>query len=152
MIMDLDAQRLSFCRTQLGMEHAIEPQENLQEQLRSCCEGHLPDVVIDATGSAGSMSNSFSLVAPAGRLVFVGLTTDAVSFHHPIFHRPEGTLLCSRNALPEDFRQIIGWIEEGRIDTSPWITHKIPFGEVAEQFPQIIRPEAQAIKAMIEVT
>ena len=134
------------------MEHAIEPQENLQEQLRSCCEGHLPDVVIDATGSAGSMSNSFSLIAPAGRLVFVGLTTDAVSFHHPIFHRPEGTLLCSRNALPEDFRQIIGWIEEGRIDTRPWITHKIPFSEVAEQFPQIIRPEAQAIKAIIEVT
>ena len=151
-IIDLDTQRLSFCRTQLGVEHAIEPQGNLQEQLRSCCEGHLPDVVIDATGSAGSMSNSFSLVAPTGRLVFVGLTTDAVSFHHPIFHRPEGTLLCSRNALPEDFRQIIGWIEEGRIDTSPWITHRIPFGEVAEQFPQIIRPEAQAIKAIIEVT
>ena len=151
-IVDLDPQRLAFCRTQLGVESAIEPEEELAEQLRSYGDGHLPDVVIDATGSAASMSTSFSLLAPAGRLVFVGLTTGEVSFRQPIFHRPEGTLLCSRNALPEDFRQIIGWIEEGRIDTSPWITHKIPFNKVAEQFPQIIRPEARAIKAMIEVS
>ncbi len=151
-VLDLDPQRLSFCQSQLGIAHAIEPQEDIHSQLRTYCEGRLPDVVIDATGSVASMSKSFSFIAPAGRLVFVGLTTDAVQFHHPIFHCPEGTLFCSRNALPEDFRQIIGWIEEGRIDTSPWITHKIPFGEVARQFPEIIRPEAKAIKAMIEVT
>ena len=151
-VLDLDAQRLAFCRDRLGIEHAILPEDDLVAQLKSYCEGHLPDVVIDATGSDASMSKSFSLVAPTGRLVFVGLTTGEVVFRHPVFHRPEGTLLCSRNALPDDFRKIINWIQEGRIDTSPWITHMIPFDEVAQQFPQIIRPEAKAIKAMIEVS
>ena len=151
-VVDLDTQRLAFCRDRLGIEHTLSPGEDLISQLKSCCAGHLPDVVIDATGSEASMSKSFSMVAPTGRLVFVGLTTGEVVFRHPVFHRPEGTLFCSRNALPDDFRKIIGWIEEGRIDTSVWITHKIPFREVAQQFPEIIRPEAKAIKAMIEVT
>ena len=151
-VLDLDAQRLGFCRDRLGIEHALAPNDDLVEQLKTCCEGHLPDVVIDATGSEISMSKSFSLIAPKGRLVFVGLTTGEVVFRHPVFHRPEGTLLCSRNALPDDFRQIIQWIESGRIDTEPWITHRIPFAEVADQFPQIIRPAARTIKAMIQVS
>ena len=151
-VLDLDEQRLAFCRDQLGIEHALTPHADLMDELKTCAEGHLPDVVIDATGSEQSMSESFAWVAPKGRLVFVGLTTGEVSFRHPVFHRPEGTLLCSRNALPEDFRQIIGSLEEGRIDTRPWITHHIPFAEVAEQFPQIIRPEARAIKAMIQIS
>ena len=151
-VLDLDTERLPFCRNQLGIEHTLLPHADLVDQLQTCCEGHLPDVVIDATGSEESMSRSFSWVAPKGRLVFVGLTTGEVVFRHPVFHRPEGTLVCSRNALPEDFRQIIGWIEEGRIDTRPWITHHIPFAEVAEQFPQIICPDARAIKAMIQVS
>ncbi|MDG2206332.1 MAG: zinc-binding alcohol dehydrogenase family protein [Pirellulales bacterium] len=151
-VLDLDEQRLAFCRDRLGIEHALAPNDDLVEQLKACCEGHLPDVVIDATGSEISMSKSFSLIAPKGRLVFVGLTTGEVVFRHPVFHRPEGTLLCSRNALPNDFRQIIRWIESGRIDTEPWITHRIPFAEVADQFPQIIRPAARTIKAMIQVS
>ncbi len=151
-VLDLDAQRLGFCRDRLGIEHALAPNDDLVEQLKTCCEGHLPDVVIDATGSEISMSKSFSLIAPKGRLVFVGLTTGEVVFRHPVFHRPEGTLLCSRNALPNDFRQIIQWIESGRIDTEPWITHRIPFAEVVDQFPQIIRPAARTIKAMIQVS
>ena len=151
-VLDLDEQRLAFCRDRLGIEHALAPNDDLVEQLKTCCEGHLPDVVIDATGSKISMSKSFSLIAPKGRLVFVGLTTGEVVFRHPVFHRPEGTLLCSRNALPNDFRQIIRWIESGRIDTEPWITHRIPFAEVADQFPQIIRPAARTIKAMIQVS
>ena len=151
-VLDLDAQRLGFCRDRLGIDHALAPNDDLVEQLKTCCEGHLPDVVIDATGSEISMSKSFSLIAPKGRLVFVGLTTGEVVFRHPVFHRPEGTLLCSRNALPDDFRQIIQWIESGRIDTEPWITHRIPFAEVADQFPQIIRPTARTIKAMIQVS
>ncbi len=60
--------------------------------------GNLPDVVIDATGSNISMTNSFGLVATMGRVVYVGITTSDITFKHPPFHRVEGTLLCSRNA------------------------------------------------------
>jgi alcohol dehydrogenase len=97
------------------------------------------------------MSAAFGLIAHGGRLVFVGITTDEVKFRHPVFHRPEGTLLCSRNALAQDFTQIIGLIEEGRIDTRPWITHRAAFDEVIDVFPSYTRPETGVIKAVVAV-
>ena len=108
-------------------------------------------MVIDATGNSGSMSNAFGLITHGGRLVFVGITTDEVKFRHPVFHKPEGTLLCSRNALPADFTRIIGLIEDGRIDTRPWITHRAAFDELIDVFPSYTRPETGVIKAVVEV-
>ena len=98
-----------------------------------------------------SLLAAFALIAHGGRLVFVGITTDEVKFRHPVFHRPEGTLLCSRNALPRDFTKIIKLIEEGTIDTGPGITHRTPFEQVIEVFPSFTQPETGVIKAVIEV-
>jgi threonine dehydrogenase-like Zn-dependent dehydrogenase len=97
------------------------------------------------------MSASFGLIAPGGRLVYVGITTDEVKFRHPVFHKTEGTLLCSRNALPGDFTRIIGLIEDGRIDTGPWITHRAAFEELPGVFPSYTRPETGVIKAVVAI-
>ena len=108
-------------------------------------------VFIDATGNSGSMSNAFGMIAHGGRLVFVGITLDEVKFKHVTFHRPEGTLLCSRNARTSDFGMIINLIEEGRINTGPWITHRAAFEEVIDVFPSYTRPETGVIKAVVTV-
>ncbi len=151
LLLDVNDQRLDFCRRAMGVTHTLKPSERLEQELRERTEGHLPDVVIDATGSSASMSNAFGLVAHTGRLVFVGITTDEVRFRHPVFHKPEGTLLCSRNALSRDFTRIIELIEAGRIDTNPWITHRTAFDEVIDVFPSFTRPETGVIKAVVEV-
>jgi len=150
-VLDKSTSRLDFARRVMRVEHTLQPTDALESQLRERCDGHLPDVVIDATGSSQSMSAAFGLVAPGGRLVFVGLTADEVRFRHPTFHRPEGTLLCSRNALPGDFTRIIGLIETGQIDTQPWITHRTSLVDLPEAFPSYLRPETAVVKAMVKV-
>ena len=77
--------------------------------------------------------------------------TIAARVRHAAFHKPEGTLLCSRNALSADFSRIISLIEEGRIDTRPWITHRAAFDELIDVFPSYTRPETGVIKAVVEV-
>jgi 2-desacetyl-2-hydroxyethyl bacteriochlorophyllide A dehydrogenase len=150
-VMDMNEQRLNFCRTRMGVKETISPSENLDQQLRDLTDGALPDIVIDATGNNKSMSSAFSYVAPTGKLVFVGITTGDVAFKHPIFHKPEGTLLCSRNALPADFIRIIQLIETGKIDTTPWITHRTNLDGLAGQFDSYLRPETGVVKAVVEV-
>jgi len=108
-------------------------------------------VVIDATGSNRSMSKAFGYITHGGRLVFVGITTEDVRFNHPVFHKPEGTLLCSRNALSADFARIIQLIEDGKIDTGPWITHRAAFEDIPRVFHSYTHPETGVIKAMVEV-
>jgi 2-desacetyl-2-hydroxyethyl bacteriochlorophyllide A dehydrogenase len=150
-VLDVNSQRLEFCRNVMGVHETIVASDHLDADLRRVTNGDLPDVVIDATGSNVSMSNAFGYVAPTGRLVYVGITTKDVTFKHPVFHKPEGTLLCSRNALPKDFTKIIGLIESGKIDTQPWITHRTNFDELAGVFDSYTKPETGVIKAVVEV-
>jgi alcohol dehydrogenase len=66
-------------------------------------------------------------------------------------HRREVSIMASRNALPPDFTRIIALIEEGKIDTVPWITHHAPFEGMIEAFPSWLKPETGVIKAVVEV-
>jgi len=150
-ILDMNEARLRFCKDKMGADVTVKLGDNVEKDLRDVTNGDLPDIVIDATGSNKSMSNAFGYVAPTGRLVYVGITTQEVTFKHTTFHKPEGTLLCSRNAVPADFTRIIKLIEEGTIDTKPWITHRTPFDQLIETFPSFTKPETGVIKAIIEV-
>jgi 2-desacetyl-2-hydroxyethyl bacteriochlorophyllide A dehydrogenase len=150
-MVDVNAGRLDFCRKVMGVRHTLQPGEKFEAELRELTDGHLPDVVIDATGHVGSMSAAFGLVTHGGRLVYVGITTDEVKFKHAVFHKCEGTLLCSRNALSKDFGNIIGLIEAGSIDTKPWITHRVNFEGLIDVFPSYTKPETGVIKAVVEI-
>jgi 2-desacetyl-2-hydroxyethyl bacteriochlorophyllide A dehydrogenase len=150
-VMDLSQPRLEFCTTKMGVHEAITPSDEVEKQLKDLTGGAGPDVVIDATGNGKSMSAAFGYIAPTGRLVFVGITQGEVTFKHPIFHKPEGTLLCSRNALPKDFGRIIRLIEEGKINTTPWITHRTTLEGLSGEFPGYLKPENGVIKAIVEV-
>lgn len=152
-VLDLNAQRLEFCRNQMGVSDTVLLKGDGSEldQVKQLTGGNLATIVIDATGNNKSMGNALHYVAHTGKLVFVGITTLEVSFPHPLMHRREMTLLASRNALPHDFRKIIELIEAGRIDTSPWITHRATFHDVIQRFPSYTKPETGVIKAMIEV-
>jgi alcohol dehydrogenase len=155
MVMDLNAQRLEFVQNRMGIAETIfsKGDGNELELLKQRTEGALANVVIDATGNPKSMSAALSCCAFTGRLVYVGITSAEVVFPHaPIMHRRELTLMGSRNALPPDFTRIIKLIEEGRIDTRPWITHQASFEQLSEQFPQWIRPDSGVIKAVVSIS
>lgn len=150
-VLDMNETRLRFCRDVMKVDQTIVLRDSVLDDLRAATDGNLPDVVIDATGHNGSMSNAFGYIAPTGRLVFVGITTQEVTFKHTTFHKPEGTLLCSRNALPRDFTRIIKLIEDGVIKTDPWITHRSTLDALPADFPAFTKPETGVIKAIVEV-
>jgi 2-desacetyl-2-hydroxyethyl bacteriochlorophyllide A dehydrogenase len=153
LVLDLNQQRLDFCKETMGVQHAVRLPGDGSEvtTLRDLTDGNLPTIVIDATGSNKSMSNALNYVAHTGKLVYVGITTDVISFPHPLLHAREMTIMGSRNALPADFTRIIDLIERGRIDTRPWITHRTPFDTLPEVFPSFTRPETGVIKAIVEL-
>jgi 2-desacetyl-2-hydroxyethyl bacteriochlorophyllide A dehydrogenase len=107
------------------------------------------DVVIDATGNLKAMEASFDLVRVCGTLVFVGLYQGRISFDDPAFNKKEMTIRASRNSA-DIFPKLIRLIEEGKIDTQPWITHRMPLAAVPESFPSLYE-ESDLVKAVIEV-
>ena len=154
-VMDINAARLEFCRRSMGIQHTVLLTQDGQEtdRLRACTtDGSLPEIVVDATGNHKSMSHALNYCGFAGRLVYVGITQQEVVFPHaPTMHRRELTLLASRNALSQDFSRIIRLIEQGSIDTRPWITHRTQFEDLPQIFPTYTDPESGVIKAIVEI-
>lgn len=152
-VMDMVQSRLDFCKRVYNVPHTIlfKNDGSEIEQMRQITSGDKYFVVTDATGSYHSMSSALQYVAHTGSLVYVGITTGEVSFTHPTLHKPEMSIKGSRNALPSDFTRIIGLIENGTINTEPWITHRTNFDDVIEEFESFTRPESGVIKAVIEL-
>ncbi|RYD48299.1 MAG: L-iditol 2-dehydrogenase, partial [Verrucomicrobiaceae bacterium] len=153
-VMDMVRSRLDFSSRNLGIRHTLlfAPDGSHLAELDKLTDGRLADVIIDATGNPQSMSTCFDYAAFTGRVVYVGITTSDLTFPHaPVFHRRELTLLASRNAMPEDFENIIQLIREGKINTTPWITHRISFDDVPAGFHQFADPALGTIKAIIDV-
>ena len=152
-VMDKLESRLEFCQTNYGIRNTIHATANGDsiEKADELTSGDKYAVVIDATGNSGSMANALNFLAPNGRLVFVGVTSSEIAFKHAEMHKPEATILASRNALPKDFSKIIGLIENGSINTAPWITHRVSFDKVPSEFGFLTKPDSRVIKAMIEI-
>lgn len=153
-VMDLNEQRLEFVRKKMSVSDTIlsNGDGSELETLKAMTGSNLAQVVIDATGSNKSMSHALTCCGFTGRLVYVGITQAELTFPHaPVLHRRELTIMGSRNALPPDFTRIIKLIEDGKIDTRPWITHQANFDELIAVFPSWLKPETGVIKALVRV-
>lgn len=153
-VMDISETRLAFVREKMGVPDILPVLGDQRdvEALAALTDGQLADLVIDATGSNRSMVRALDFATFAGRVVYVGITQQVLELPHaPVLHRRELTLLASRNALSRDFARIVALIEDGRIDTGPWITHHAAFEDVPAIFPSWLQPETGVIKAMVRL-
>lgn len=119
--------------------------------LRAHFGGRLPTVVIDATGNASSMQAALGLVAHGGRLVLVGHTKGNLSFHNPTLHTREVAVLGSRNATREDVGEVLAALRAGRVDPTPWITHRVSPDGLVRGLPGWTRPGSGVLKAVLEL-
>jgi 2-desacetyl-2-hydroxyethyl bacteriochlorophyllide A dehydrogenase len=150
--LDINNNRLQFCKDKLKVAHTVNAlSPNVTEQLMEITGGDMPTVVIDATGSLKAINNAFQYMAHGARYVLIGLQKGDISFSHPEFHKREATLMSSRNATRDDFEHVIGSMKKGEVDPTTYITHRVAFGRVKDEFENWINPANGVIKAMVEV-
>lgn len=150
--LDINEQRLRFCRDKLRIPHTINAlSANVVEQLSEVTNGDMPSVVIDATGSLKAINTAFRYMSHGGRYVLIGLQKGDISFSHPEFHKREGTLMSSRNATRQDFEHVVKCIKRKEIHPTAYITHRVDFDDVKNEFENWLNPENGVIKVIVEV-
>ncbi|HTE34233.1 MAG TPA: zinc-binding alcohol dehydrogenase family protein [Chryseolinea sp.] len=151
--LDINEQRLQFCKNKLQVPHVINPlSSDVTEQLRTITNGDMPTVVIDATGSLKAINTAFQYMAHGARYVLIGLQKGDITFGHPEFHKRESTLMSSRNATRPDFEQVINNLKSAEIKPTTYITHRVVFDQVNEQFEAWLNPASGVIKVMVDMT
>jgi 2-desacetyl-2-hydroxyethyl bacteriochlorophyllide A dehydrogenase len=150
--LDVNDMRLDFCKNELGVYATVNAiAENVTEKLLEITGGDMPTVVIDATGNLKAINNGINFLAHGGRYVLIGLQKEAFSFSHPEFHKRETTLMSSRNATIEDFEHVISSMQKGLVNPQTYITHRVGFDEVKDEFSSWLDPKNGVIKAMVSL-
>jgi 2-desacetyl-2-hydroxyethyl bacteriochlorophyllide A dehydrogenase len=149
--MDMNESRLQFCKAWAQVDHTVNVKDDPLKEVAEITGGDFPTVVLDATGNAKSMEQALSYVAHGGKLIYVGLVKSDITFHDPDFHKREMAIMGSRNAMREDFLEVIEQIRSGAIDTGSFITHRAPFTGMIGQYDQWLLPETGVIKAVVEL-
>jgi 2-desacetyl-2-hydroxyethyl bacteriochlorophyllide A dehydrogenase len=151
--LDINEARLLFCKNKLSVPHTVNAlARDVFEQIQEITNGEMPTVIIDATGNLKAINNAFQYMAHGGRYVLIGLQKGDIVFSHPEFHKREGTLMSSRNATREDFEHVISSIKKREVDPATYITHRVRFEDVKEEFGSWLDPANGVIKAMVEMT
>ena len=150
--LDINEQRLQFCKDKLQIAYTVNASEpDVIGQLKAITNGDMPTVVIDATGSLKAINNAFQYMAHGARYVLIGLQKGDLTFSHPEFHKREATLMSSRNATLRDFEQVITSLKKGEVKPTTYITHRLLFDKVKEEFEGLLIPGNGVIKAMVEM-
>jgi 2-desacetyl-2-hydroxyethyl bacteriochlorophyllide A dehydrogenase len=151
-VMDVNENRLDFCRKHLTPDYVINAKsKNADQEFADITSGDLASVVIDATGNIAAINDAFRYMSHGGKYVLVGLQKENITFSHPDFHKKEGTLLSSRNATKKDFEFVISNISQGLIDPLKFITHRVNFNELKTEFGNLLKPQSNVIKAIVEM-
>ena len=150
--LDINDVRLQFCKDKLKVDHTINAlSADVLEQLQQITNGDMPTVVIDATGNLKAINNAFQYMAHGARYVLIGLQKGEISFSHPEFHKREGTLMSSRNATRADFDHVTDSMKKGLVDPLTYITHRVSFDQIKDDFATWLKPETGVIKAMASI-
>ncbi|MCF0055886.1 zinc-binding alcohol dehydrogenase family protein [Dyadobacter sp. CY356] len=150
--LDVNDSRLAFSKDKIGVTHTINAlTENVAERLSQITNGDMPTIIIDATGNLRAINTAFAYLAHGGTYALIGLQKGEIIFSHPEFHKREATLMSSRNATRQDFEHVIDSMKKGLVDPTTYITHRVKFDEVADQFAGWLDPENGVIKAMVSV-
>jgi 2-desacetyl-2-hydroxyethyl bacteriochlorophyllide A dehydrogenase len=149
---DFNFKRLQFSFNNNLVDEIIHLDKNMSfDLLKENLKGNLPTIIFDATGNKDSMENCFNLAAQGSKVIYIGLFQGNIEFADPNFHKREITLMASRNSLPTDFKQIISLMEQGEINTEPWLTHRSSFDMLPDNFTNWLNPDEYVIKALVHM-
>jgi threonine dehydrogenase-like Zn-dependent dehydrogenase len=148
---DVDDAKLRIAR-EAGATHTINTRtESLHERLQELTGGLGPDVIIEAIGLPATFNAAVEEVAFTGRVVYIGYAKDLVSYETRLFVQKELDILGSRNALPEDFAEVIRMLQQHRFPVKSAISRVVPFDDAPAAFTDWSDNPAAVSKIMIRV-
>ncbi len=140
---DMVPMRLEYA-VRMGATRALHAGEtDVTEELREAA-----DVVIDCVGVEATAAQTVALARRGGRVALVGMAGDSISL--PLVRAQQKELSFHTIwRYAGVYPAAIGLLAAGRIDTTPMITHRFRFPEVAAALKFASENRAGALKTMV---
>jgi 2-desacetyl-2-hydroxyethyl bacteriochlorophyllide A dehydrogenase len=155
-VADLDSERLELALS-LGADGVIDvSKESLDDGLERLCgdkKGKMIDVFFDCVGEKGRVFNDILRIARRGtRVVMVGVLQNGYDIPLlPDFVQHELRLSGTTMYTPQDYREMIDLMGEGKISTNGMITHYFDLAQIIEVFDMIAARKEKFFKMIFKV-
>ncbi len=148
---DINDFRLEAAK-RFGTGLAINAKNFEPQELRKINNGFLPDVVILCTGAKSALAQALESVERGGVVLVFAATLPGLKFDkavNDIFWRNEITITSSYAGSPQDHREALELIRNGKIDVKDMITHCLPLKDAGRGF-KLVAEAKESIKVIIE--
>jgi threonine dehydrogenase-like Zn-dependent dehydrogenase len=149
---DIDDAKLEVAR-KAGAAHTINfAAGSLHERLVELTEGLGPSVMIEAVGLPQTFLAAVTEVAFAGRVIYIGYAKEPVAYETRLFVQKELDVLGARNAMPNDFRQVISMLERKLFPVQEAVTAIVSLHDVPRVLEEWSHNPGRFTKVMVSLS
>ena len=119
---DLSQEKLDLA-IKAGAAYGINStKDDILTKVMEYTDGMGADVVIEAVGSPITYVSAIDAVSFTGRVVCIGYAKSDVAFQTKYFVQKELDIRGSRNATPDDFRAVLHYMQQTKMEMDPFIS------------------------------
>lgn len=122
--------------------------EDLVSKLMAKTNGGF-DIVLECVGNAAAVNSAITLVKPGGRIILVGVATDAVATYIVMAVMKE---VCLQGAIAytyDEFKSCIDLLSEKKIDVMKFVSDIVPLEKTQEAYERLTSGNDSAIKILV---
>jgi L-gulonate 5-dehydrogenase len=116
---------------------------------RDWSDGEGPAVVVDCTGAPAAITDGVTMVAPAGRVVVVGISHQQVALPVNAFTQKELDLLGSTVCTAADFAEAARLVGRHRGQVERLVTHQAPLVDAPAAVEHALHHPGEVLKLVI---
>jgi len=149
-ISDIAQEKLDYA-VKIGADGVIlnKDPEVFKDEVNEITEGDGFDVAIEAVGLPSTFQNCIDAVAFGGRIVLIGIGNTNLDFNFTLIQKKELNIYGSRNALKEDFDQLINLIGEGKINLEKLISNVYSANDAKKAFDEFDKRSGNMLKVLL---
>ena len=127
-----------------------EDPEQFMQNVKELTDGDGFDITIEAVGLPSTFQNCIDAVTFGGRVVLAGVSKENLDFNFTVIQKKELNIFGSRNALKEDFEQLVELVKNNKIDISKVITNQYSYEQAAQAFEEFDQRASEMLKVMLK--
>lgn len=135
-----------------GVDHVLlnDSPEHFAEGVNRLTNGDGFDAAFEAVGLPNTFMNCIDASCFGGTVVDIGVGKNNLEFFYTIIQKKELNIYGSRNALKEDFMELIDLCASGKVDIERIITDIYDFDDAAQAFQDFAENSDKMLKVIIQ--
>ena len=112
--------------------------------------GRGADTVIESVGGGATLHQAMAMARPGGTVLCFGILPHEVNgFDGYAMYFKELTLIGSRGMTPNDFVAAIQVVSSGRLDLTPFVTHRFPLEQTKDALELVHNRAADSLRVVV---